>query len=145
MAKQPKRKRIKVTIKQKQNRQRGIDNKPPKRAISPDRIDAVFENDGAVLIRNETIGDDIVVNETIDDLVSQSDGALIKLTPVCFECSHNDDDHVRRGSKMAVNVDLLTILPTKDKRGTVVSIDGVDRDIVVRETADEIEALIDGD
>jgi len=127
--------RISVTIKDSNG----------KRSLEPSNIVCVSCNDDGATIKRGQSSQDVDVAEKIDSIVNHSNGALIKLSPVGFAMHSGKEDTDKRGAHIAVNIDALTISPVKDKRGTVVSIDGAERDIVVLETEKQIEALINGD
>lgn len=142
MAKQQKRKRVALTTKgggksHARNQQGG------KRLIAPERIIGITQDQDGVRVRHEYENADIAAQEGLEALLVQAGDELIKLTPIGF--ANGQSEAVERyGARIAVNPDFLTILPDQDKRGTVISVDGVEREIVVQETASQIEALING-
>lgn len=146
MARAPNRKRVGVSMTGRtDDRGRVQQVEGARRKLSPDRLVCVAEDARGTLLRVDGEESDTAVSESLDDLIAASDGTLIKLTPVGFADVRAGETHEGRGQHIAVNIDHLTILPTADKRGTVIRVAKAPRDIVVRETAVEIEALIDGE
>lgn len=115
-----------------------------RRHIPPEQIVLVTEDMRGTCLRRDGEQGDIATAERLDELVAASNGELIIVTPVGFADDPAPIDHDKRGTRLAVNPDHLTVLPDEDVRGTVIRIDTAPREIVVSETAEQIEALIDG-
>lgn len=142
MATKQKRNRVALTVErgaEKRVRNQAIG----KRLISPERIVCISENRFGTWLRHEFEQADLKTIESLDQLVAQSNDVLIILTPISFDNQPPRQNHSRRGQAVAVNVDLLTIIEG-GKSGTLIRIDGAERDIFVRETPQEIEAKING-
>ena len=142
MAKQQKRKRVALTTKGG-GKSHGRNQAGGKRSIAPERIIGITQDQKDTWVRHEYENADIAAQEGLEAILAQAGDDLIKLTPVGF-ANEQGEAVERYGAKIAVNPDFLTILPDQDKRGTVISIDGVEREIVVQETTSQIEDLIDG-
>lgn len=142
MANQQKRKRVALTTKGG-GKSRARNQQGGKRLIAPERIIGITQDQNSTWVRHEYENADIAAQEGLEALLTQAGDDLIKLTPVGFAKGQGEAVE-RYGAKIAVNPDFLTILPDQDKRGTVISIDGVERSIVVQETALQIENLING-
>lgn len=134
--------RMQLTMKHKANRQGVDDFEGAHMALRSERVIAITADVRGTVMRIEGPEPDFVVDDGIADVVSKSAGALIELTPLGFATDKGRVDHSRRGTAIAVNPDHIKYMP--HRRGAVISIEGVERQIIVKQSVAAITKLING-
>ncbi|MDB2384196.1 hypothetical protein N9V95_00470, partial [bacterium] len=113
------------------------------RMISPARVVSMVVSEGGTVVHCTHEKEPIEAAERFSDLAEQTQGELMTLSPVGFYAT-GGEQKAGHPEKIAVNMDFLTITNKRDARGSVVRVSFSEREIVVRESVEQIEKLLNG-
>ncbi len=107
-----------------------------------DGVVGFSEQSGVVRVQTAGDGDNFEVEEGFDEVAEGFASDMVVVTALCFVGDDASAAKIRPSGRLGLNPDRFTYRAFGD--ATVIAVEGVPRDLIVRETVAEIDALIDG-